>query len=65
MLKTTCLLALTTLASACTTARDADVICRETDQPSADLAALAYDMTDSVAIAADRLIALLDAGCGR
>jgi len=61
----TFLLPLMMLASACATVRDADVICRETDAPTANLAALEAEMTDGVAIAAAGLIAVLDAGCGR
>ena len=65
MPKLTCLLPLMMLVSACATARDADVICRETEAPAVALASLKAEMTDAVALAAVGLIEVLDAGCAR
>ena len=59
------MLALTLPVAACVTARDADVICNGIDGDIRALAALEGQMTDDVAVAADRLIVRLDAGCGR
>ena len=57
--------ALTLPVAACVTARDADVICQGIEGDIRALAALEAQMTDPVAVAADRLIVRLDAGCGR